>query len=302
MTTREKVSFIVKFLSTISLARENKSERVFFRGESKDYGDSSFTPSLFRDIQLKENETSMYNDVLFSLPDLFDEDQTTFERLVRMQHYGLPTRLLDVTTNPLVALYFACVENKDEDGIVFISTISNRYIKLYDNPSVEFLSRVSLLGKIDQEVITRKHLKQLYDRFVFILRKLNMTKGIDSHPELWSNIDNLKEDYIFKYLTDGLHEYNTADELKLLILNSIIFVKAPKRNSRQISQSGEFIIFGDYAKTSNLGANININKFPIKACYKNEILEILNSLNINHSTLFPDFSNTCKQVQLSYRK
>ena len=37
-----------------------------------------------------------------------------------MQHYGIPTRLIDVTTNPLVALYFACQGNPDKDGVVFI--------------------------------------------------------------------------------------------------------------------------------------------------------------------------------------
>ena len=36
------------------------------------------------------------------------------------QHYGYPTRLLDWTQNPVVALYFACCDQFDKDGLVAV--------------------------------------------------------------------------------------------------------------------------------------------------------------------------------------
>lgn len=54
------------------------------------------------------------------LPPGFNADSSDLELLAQLQHYGAATGLIDFTSNPLVALWFACNESYARDGAIFL--------------------------------------------------------------------------------------------------------------------------------------------------------------------------------------
>ena len=101
----ESVNEFIEKISVLAKEAEDNDEVLLFRGQSNEvYG---LTPGVLRKKLHKENENIMFKELVSYYPGEFDSSRNTFEKLVKAQHYGLPTRLLDVTFNPLVALYLS---------------------------------------------------------------------------------------------------------------------------------------------------------------------------------------------------
>lgn len=96
----------------ISVLEKNKTEDRYVRYYRGQNIDKPMMPSVFRDGKHELNEDRMFYDIINKKPDEFSNCSCTFDYLVKMQHYGIPTRLLDITSNPLIALYFACYNAK----------------------------------------------------------------------------------------------------------------------------------------------------------------------------------------------
>lgn len=70
-----------------------------------------------------------------------------------MQHYGCPTRLLDITTNPLVALYFACAGENDSDGAIYIFAVNKRDVRYANSDRVQMLATLAEFRASEQELL-----------------------------------------------------------------------------------------------------------------------------------------------------
>ena len=130
-----EVTSVSDFIEKIVLLNKEKEAggEIFYRGHAGE--DWELKPSIFRKPNGVEIEHQLFRDMVAHTPQSFSGCKSALDYLVQMQHYELPTRLLDVTMNPLVALYFACQSRDDAEvdsikGLSAARTALSRALRL----------------------------------------------------------------------------------------------------------------------------------------------------------------------------
>ncbi|WP_299079454.1 FRG domain-containing protein [uncultured Fretibacterium sp.] len=164
----KKVESLSQFIECLKSIHPSKDEIVVYRGHSD--ADYELKPGLFRkgNERLRGNEAEIFRDVEAARPMAFINDRTTLDKLVTMQHYNLPTRLLDVTSTPLTALYFAVTSRQEnglvqeKDGAVLVLTISKDINKFFDSDTVTCLANLVHLSEEDKDKILKLVKKNIF--------------------------------------------------------------------------------------------------------------------------------------------
>lgn len=96
-------------------------------------------PSIFRNPKIFSKENRIYEESLARNPEEYDfNNRTHLDILKKMQHYGIPTRLMDITENLLTGLYFA-VETDDVDGELIVFSVKSSKVKYTRSDNVSIL-------------------------------------------------------------------------------------------------------------------------------------------------------------------
>ena len=239
--------------------------------------------------ELLEDEKRAVRKLISVQPHEFASDETMFDKLVRMQHFGLPTRLLDVSRNAMVALFFATdpgpVNSKPSDGLVTAFAIPPELEKYYDSDSVSCIANLANM--------TAEEKAKIFQLKESLTEDLSETRTI----ELF-NKDGVVERLLQFIRAEKPYFQPIMNPVDLFVP---YYVHPKMSNRRILAQAGAFILYGiDPPKTMFFPYQIEQTQFIVPQGVKSSIREALDNIGINDNTLFPEIDKAAARIKNSY--
>jgi hypothetical protein len=258
--------------------------QVFYRGVNQIYRETPHIPSIYYPDGFIEKEDTIFKEALSFFPEELLAQKTTVEKLIIMQHYRFPTRILDISKNPLIALFFACFpdvreETLKKDGMVYLFKVPKKEIKYCDSDAVSVISNLCKRS-IDFSIRDIYHL----DR------------------------EDFNKEERIEHLVHEIHDEKPYFHLVVQKedINSVVCLRPRMNNPRIIRQDGYFFLFGiDYEKKNCaklIPDWIDDRQFLIPHDAKQNILKELDMLNINEAFVYPDYEHISTDIRKKYKK
>lgn len=297
MSSRAEITNLSDAIDAITKLLISNTE-YWFRGHSK--SSYQLIPSVFRPIDSSEpypryyNEAKLISEFERRHPEAREKHQSTLELLTYAQHYGIPTRLLDWTENLLVALYFCCKDDSDDDGIIYYLKLSN--------------------GSYKQDYYLNSDLSLChtrYDVFKVLLRLCLQLKDLDglADPSInntpLSKFDAWDQIEIRNWLANQ-DRFQIDEFCETGMLSSISTYRPPLINERLISQKGCFTVHGgkilhgrEIVKVGNESEYFYpmLSHLYIPNHAKSKIIEQLKLCGIDEAALFPELEYQAKAIK-----
>ena len=295
---------------------------VFYRGENK-YFETTIS-SIFR--KGLENEHKIFRELELRYPNIFDNAKSTIDKLAIMQHYGLPTRLLDFTTNPLLALYMA-IDNDtitDFSPTVKVVFVNKEKIKYYDSDTVSVLANFTKVEpNFSVEIYGLANNRGKIEKAKRSMAMADYT-CLDNHEKLKDLDKSLKYDAGKMICDDSASVHYLLHQIKgekpyfkEMIWaehfdKTVIFVKPKYNTQRVINQAGLFALFGisdgkkeDFSlEDCQENEHFTMNVLPLtdgdtpctNECVQ-DVKKALGILGITYDKVYPEIEYSTKYIK-----
>lgn len=284
----------------------------FFRGESMNYhhrGDETapletdFPCYLYQNQGFIDHERDLYQEALRYNVISFEQDKTMVDRLTRMQHYRLPTRFADISTNMLLAAFFAAGgermtarDREDDDGYIRIIKVAKHKMKSFTSDIIVAIAHLPLVKKENVHPAKKNGLEALRYEITNERPGFSMSTRVGEEPSKW----------LEKVEADLRREIQQVWAFK------------PILNNRRIrAQGGAFLAFGCGDEKAKLTPSFSPDDYndETKPSYgikqigyvqihnesKQRVLNDLRMFGMPAENVYPDLSETCNEIGEHYK-
>ena len=278
--------------------------QFYYRGQENSSWDLS--PSVMR-VSLgrttnREKEGEMLLDLMSRRPEDFIGATSALSQWVLAQHHGLKTRLLDVTRNPLVALFHACENSTNSEnsnnmsGSLHVFVVPKRLVKTFDSDAISVVSNLAKLPREEQGLVMGEE-------------ALDILRFVQKHsPQELPGYYNYIMGRLYSYIRQEKPYFKERIDIRDLFR---VFVVEPQQSFERIRvQSGAFLISAfhkQFEEEKILSYNQDIPlyyhyKIIVPADNKNKenILRELQVLNVKREVLFPSLEEASDAIVKQY--
>ena len=273
----------------------------YFRGESREFED--LKPSVMRKPEpeqpsLRPVESEMLNDLLTREPNAFSGLNSTLSQWVMAQHHQLQTRLLDITRNPLVALFFTSNDHEEQDARLHVFAVPKSLIKPFNSDEVSLIANFARLPRGEQNLVLGKTEQDTVDD-----EYPPDARTLQHGPQLFSRAVEHLHSLIRRERPDYQGQIDVRDLYR-------VFVVEPEQTFDRIrAQSGAFLVSAFHERFEQSAIRQVNWETPIYAHHmvkvagdnKRDILSDLRSFNVARETLFPSVDETARAITRRYK-